>query len=247
MNLLLEKIIDSKKYKFYDYDAEKPYKPGEFNKNFKTQINDKVKEMPHMTLDAVLANSFLNGEYTTVKTTNDFYLYRIFGEYKCKNGEVKGAKVNGAFATTEFAESRIEVKIRLALDPQWMGTKMYEAKIHIPKGVILNIGIVAPIKTGGNITFDGGAEQILLPRNWSTKWIVGYRRVTISQLHQEPTYSSQKLFTQNDKLSLYPKSCPICSSTQIKTLSESERIEYSGSNGGKYMARYNCLACHLYW
>lgn len=52
----------------------------------------------------------------------------------------------GAFATTEFAESRIDVKMRLALNPQWKNALYVEEKIVVPKDVVINVGVVAPVK-----------------------------------------------------------------------------------------------------
>lgn len=247
MKLIIEQQINDKKIRVYDFDAEIPYKPGEFNKKYKTSLIDKVQVLPKMSLKKEIVESFLDCEYTTVKTIKDFYLYRIYGEYVCKNGEIKGAKKCGAFATTEFAESTIEVKERLALDPLWLSTKMYEVKIHIPIGVILNIGKVAPIKTRGGTTFAGGADQVLLPLNWSEEWIVGYRRVTLSQLHRKPEYSSHDPTQQTDKSMLYPHTCPICDSTNVQTLKDDEQIQYIGSKGRRYKARFKCLDCLLHW
>ncbi|WP_253286630.1 hypothetical protein [Virgibacillus sp. MSJ-26] len=55
-------------------------------------------------------NSFTDGEYRTVVTNEPVTVYRAFG------GD---AASQGAFATTSPAKSRIDVKIDLALKPEW--------------------------------------------------------------------------------------------------------------------------------
>lgn len=104
-----------------------------------------------------------------------------------------GAKQFGSFATTEFAESRIDVKMRLALDPQWKNALYIEEKIIVPKGIVLNIGIVASVKLLSGTILPGGAEQVLLPQNWNENWVVGYRYVTSEPLMEYPIYSSKKI------------------------------------------------------
>ena len=68
--------------------------------------------------------------------------------------------------------------MRLALDPAWFNTKMYEAKLLIPKDIVISVGIVAQVRLKTETVLSGGADQILLPREWPDSWIVGYRRVT---------------------------------------------------------------------
>lgn len=102
------------------------------------------------SLNDDLASTFLNKQYHTCKTLDELILYRVFGLYEQASGEVKGARSSGGFASTEFAESLIDAKERLALDPKWFSTKAYEEKILLPKGCIINVGIVSPVtlKTG---------------------------------------------------------------------------------------------------
>lgn len=123
-------------------------------------------------------------------TIDDIILYRVYG---LTPSGAAVAKQLGSFATTEFAESRIDVKIRLALNPQWKNALYIEEKIIVPKGVILNIGIVAPVKLLSGTILPGGAEQVLLPQNWSENWVVGYRYVTSEPLMEYPTYSSERI------------------------------------------------------
>lgn len=235
--------------KFYDFDAEQPYAPGTFNQKYKTVIEDKIEILPTQTeLPQAIKDSFLNKEYITVKTTMPFYLYRIYGQFRSKDGEkINGAAEKGAFASTEFAESAIEVKQRLALDPKWLSTRMYEAKILVPIGTILNYGIVAPVTTLGGTVLPGGAEQIVMPQNWPESWIVGYRRITLSQIHYEPIFSMDKISVINDKSTLYPHSCPICSSIDIIKFKDEEALQFTCSKGCTYRAHYKCNVCSLYW
>ena len=144
---------------------------GSTNQKFKTILNENnIKKIEKQHLPKGIANSFKNGEYNTYITTNEIVLYRVYG--LTPSGQA-GAKQFGAFATTEFAESRIDVKMRLALNPQWKNALYIEEKIVVPKNVILNIGIVAPVKLLSSTILEGGADQVLLPENWSEKWVVG--------------------------------------------------------------------------
>lgn len=235
--------------KFYDFDAEQPYAAGTFNQKYKTVIENKIAILPTKDdLPKTIKDSFLNSEYKTVKTTKPFYLYRIYGQFSNKDGtRINGASKIGAYASTEFAESLIEVKQRLALDPRWLSTRMYEAKILVPAGTILNYGIVAPVTTGGGTILPGGAEQILMPKDWSEDWIVGYRRVTFSQIHSEPKFSMDIVSVINDKSSLYPHNCPICGSLDITKFKDEEALKFTCSKGCTYFARYRCNECLLYW
>lgn len=136
-----------------------------------------------------IANSFKNGEYNTYITTNEIVLYRVYG--LTPSGQA-GAKQFGAFATTEIAKSRIDVKIRLALNPQWKNALYIEEKIIVPKNVILNIGIVAPVKLLSSTILECGADQVILPENWSEKLVVEYRFVTSEPLMDYPEYTMEK-------------------------------------------------------
>lgn len=82
--------------------------------------------------------------------------------------------------------------MRLALNPQWKNALYIEEKIVVPKNVILNIGIVAPVKLFSGTILEVGADQVLLPENWSEKWVVGYRFVTSEPLMDFPEYTMEK-------------------------------------------------------
>ncbi len=168
---------------FCDYDSLKHYDSGSFNSKYKTDLIGSIEEINKETLPDDIASSFLHKQYQTYKTLDELVLYRVFGLYSRTNGEVKGARSSGGYASTEFAESLIDAKLRLALAPEWFSTKAYEEKILLPKGSIINVGIVAPVTLKTGAVLPGGADQILLPRNWSEEdWTIGYRRVTTRQL-----------------------------------------------------------------
>lgn len=91
------------------------FESGSTNQKHKTDLTGKVREIKKDTLPEEVVSSFLNGEYKTYLTTDDIVLYRTYGRGYSKN---RGAGWNGGYASTEFAESRIDVKIRLALKPE---------------------------------------------------------------------------------------------------------------------------------
>lgn len=163
---------------------------GSTNQKFKTILDENnIKEVEKQILNKEITNSFKNGEYKTYITTDEIILYRTYG--LTPSGKA-GAKQLGAFATTEFAESRIDVKIRLALNPQWKNALYIEEKIIVSKNVTINVGVVAPVKLLSGTILEGGADQILLPPNWPEEWIDGYRFVTSEPLMSYPEYTKSK-------------------------------------------------------
>lgn len=116
-----------------------------------------------------IKESFLDSNYRTVITNRDIMVYRVFG------GQ---AEAGGAFVSTSPARNRIQAKVDAALLPNWRNTRMYEARIKIPKGTILQIGKVAPqtIESTGTI-LEGGVDQVLMPSGWSLNWIENIRLV----------------------------------------------------------------------
>ncbi len=163
------------------------FEAGSTNQKYKTYLTGKVREIKKDTLPDKVVSSFLNGGYKTYLTTDDIALYRTYGRGYSIN---MGATWNGGYASTEFAESRIDVKIRLALKPEWLNTRLVEEKILVPIGTKINVGIVAPVTLNTGTILVGGAEQVLLPRNWSKDWIIGYREVTSKPLMDYPEFFS---------------------------------------------------------
>lgn len=213
----------------------------------------------NQTFSDEVVRSFLNSKYDTYVTLEDIILYRIFGSFKNDTDnnyeKSKGAKINGAFASTEFAESIIDAKIRFALDPGWKNTKMYEAKILVPKYTEISIGLIAPVTLKSETVLSGQADQILLPRNWPQSWIVGYRRVTSRQLQQLPEYpyhvyeDISKDIGCINKSDLYGKVCPVCGFENITVLSPEQQFNIVGCKGNVYTMKYHCNndRCRYYW
>ncbi|MEC3907485.1 hypothetical protein VOI54_10680 [Tamlana sp. 2201CG12-4] len=132
-----------------------------FLKAFGTRIDDAVVDITKVDLPPSVANTFTDGAYRTVKTSEPVSLNRAFG------GD---AKLNGGFATTKVDATRSE----LALLDEWNNTMRFEAKIDVPSGETLNIGKVAPqTSSDGLQTLAGGGDEILMPQNWDAQNWVG--------------------------------------------------------------------------
>lgn len=158
---------------------------GSINQKYKTDLTGKVREIKKDTLENSDVSSFKNGEYKTYITLDEIILYRTYGRGYSKD---RGAKWYGRYASTEFAESRIDVKIRLALKPEWLNTRLVEEKILVPVGTKINVGLVAPVTLATGTVLEGGAEQVILPYDWPQEWIIGYRSVTSKPLMSYPQF-----------------------------------------------------------
>ena len=99
-----------------DYDALTTYEPGSFCSQHRTDLTGRIERV---NLNAITdmddLNSFLNQSYESYITTAPPILYRAFGAVKKDSGKIAGAWATGRFISTEFAESMIDVKNRLAL------------------------------------------------------------------------------------------------------------------------------------
>ena len=134
--------------------------------------------------------------------------------------------------------------MRLALDPVWKNPRMFEAKVLVPAGIVINVGIVAPITALTGTVFPGGADQVMLPHGLNEEWIQGCRRLAARQIFKEPNYPIAKpdpIILGDSK-----RICPSCCDTNTVKLDESERFEIIGVRGGKYT---HCLNenCGYYW
>lgn len=239
-----------------DYSTMKHYNSGEFNRKYKTKLEGNiVKINKEIIEDETILKSFMNESYETYVTINNLVLYRVYGRFKRKNQEkIFGAKLTGAFATTEFAESVYDVKMRMALDQLWGNPKMFEAKILLPTETTINIGRVAPVTSKSGTVFTGGADQILLPKDWPAEWVIGYRRVSMRQLQQVPTFKEgipkDEIMNVED---LYkPRTCPMCGSINNIIVYHGEDSDYGEDlceDGTTCIARYHCLEsdCLYYW
>ena len=244
-----------------DYDLIEHYESGTFCSKYKTELSDKIrKSKTSVPLSPQMRESFKNQEYTVYVTTAKITLYRVFGQIAASNkpGEtIKGARALGSFASTEFAESKCDSKMRLALDPAWLNTQMYEERLEVPKDQIIIVGTVAKITLKSGAILPGGADQIILPQNWPESWIQGYRRVTSRQLKSPPKYTLEKppLFDTKGaegeilKNKLFRPICPRCCSENTRKLTDEEQFTIIGSKGGIYTMFYTCLEedCQYYW
>ncbi|WP_246888907.1 hypothetical protein [Pseudomonas chlororaphis] len=137
---------------------------------YTTKIDDKVTVVEkNESVPGWIKESFLDSNYRTVVTNEDITVYRVFG------GK---ANAQGSFVSTSPSLNRIQAKIDAALLPEWKNTRVFEAEIVIPKGTKLDVGKVAPqtIKSTGTV-LDGGADQLLMPRDWPKEWIKSTRDV----------------------------------------------------------------------
>lgn len=239
-----------------DYDAIVHYAPGTLGSKYKTVLDGKLMETElDQSLRETDVKSFRDSFYRTYITTEPIVLYRVYGQYQ-KEKELPegkyphGARLQGRYVSTEFAESAIDAKLRLALDPSWMNTKMCEAKLLVPAGVKISVGVVASVTTKTETILPGGADQILLPAGWPKEWVQGYRRVTARQLQTMPFYWAE----EPDEISvgkgkLYPKLCPACGYPHIEELKPDEQFEIVGIKGGHYWMKRRCLnpRCAYYW
>lgn len=241
--------------RYCDYDAIIHYRPGEFASRFADDLMGKVEVIEQNNLEPWEVESFLDGKYETCISREPIVVYRLYGKYQKneslpKGAEASGAACNGRFVSTEFAESVIDAKMRLALNPSWKNTRMYEAKLVVPAGTIMNIGIVAPITLPTGTVLPGGAPQIMLPPAWPEAWIQGYRRISGRQLQIEPTYwPEEPEETVLGKKGLYPDICPRCCWPRTRRLAETERITVIGSKGRHYTLGRVCLnpECGYHW
>jgi filamentous hemagglutinin len=134
-------------------------------RTFKTKIDHNLVDADHVVLPEGIAKTFKNSEYATVTTSADVSVYRKFG------GGDGQAKANGGFAGTERNLGRDEI----AVYPRW-NTTQFEAEIVIPKGTQIHVGKVAeqPVRATSP-KYRGGADQVLLPRDYPDTWIKSIR------------------------------------------------------------------------
>lgn len=233
-----------------DYDSIVHYEAGTFAARFADDMEGKLIPVERERLESWEAESFLGGKYETYISQAPIVMYRLYGKYKKDEAQPSGARLGGRFVSTEFAESAIDAKLRLALKPGWKNTKMYEAKLIVPAGTRLTIGIVAPVTTPTGNVLPGGAPQIMLPENWPEEWVQGYRRVSGRQLQAEPVYWPEKPEeVALGKEALYPDICPKCCYPRVLPLRDDEQFTITGSRGGRYTMKKHCLNpdCGYYW
>ncbi|MDO4301292.1 MAG: hypothetical protein Q4D26_07880 [Clostridia bacterium] len=126
----------------------------------RTDIDDKVKELPKVELPLCVQDTFRGRNYRTVEAVEDLTLYRVYG------GE---ANKQGSYLTTQLPVDRMDTKIESALSPEWKNTREYYCEVHVPKGTIMNIGKVGEQRTIDNTLLKGGADQILVSPDFVDK------------------------------------------------------------------------------
>lgn len=224
---------------YCEYSKVSLYEAGEFNAKYKMDILAVAKSLiidpdNDYVVKIKAEDTFLNNKYIYLQLKMEVVLYRVFGVYR---DSVKAYR-DGNFFTSEFAESKIDVKQRLALLSEW-NTRMFEEKIVVPANTKIYYGIAAPqINVKSNTVYPGGAEQIIIEpseRVMIESWIKGYRFITARQLTKQPEYplkNIDEVITSKDKL--HPVLCPSC---------QSNLVVRNNING--YM--YECGSCHLVW
>ena len=241
--------------RYCDYDAIVHYQPGEFASKFADNLREKLEPTDLDALEEEQTRTFQDGKYGTFLTRLPLVVYRLYGKYQrtddtSRMPRATGARLGGQYVSTEFAESCIDAKMRLALDPGWHNTKMYEAKLVVPAGIKLYVGKEAPVTLRTKTILPGGAPQILLPENWPETWVQGYRRVSGRQIQIEPTYWPIKPDEiAQGKEKLYPNVCPRCCYPYVRKLGPDEAVTVTGSKGRSYTLRNCCLNpdCCYYW
>lgn len=88
------------------------FRAGSGNELYRTCLDGIIMPITKNELPQAIAESFLDSKYETYRVTEPLLLYRTFGTSPYSEN---GASINGSYATTEFAESKIDVKIRTAL------------------------------------------------------------------------------------------------------------------------------------
>ena len=130
-----------------------------------TKIDTKVSIVKQQKLPDSVAINFKNSNYQTVITNEPITVYRKFG------GGKNQAKLLGGYATTTSNASRQDT----AVYPKWSNSR-FEAQIEIPKDQIINIGKVGQQPVMSTIPkYRGGADQILMPRNYPISWVKSIR------------------------------------------------------------------------
>ena len=135
---------------------------------YSTKIDSKVTVVEKQELPSWLIDTYKDGQYRTVVTSEEITVYRAFGY---------NAEAGGAFATSNPIINRVQTKVDSAILPEWKNTLRYEAEIVIPQGTTLNIGRVGEQYTMSGARLAGDADQFLLPQNWDLNWIKSIRTI----------------------------------------------------------------------
>mgnify|MGYP001030963460 CR=1 FL=1 len=109
-------------------------------------------------LFAVQANTFYYSKYVTGATKTSLTFYRVFGNK---------ARLGGSYVSSSPIKNKALAQKENALLSEWGNSIAWEAKIEVPKGTIVSVGVVGPQASTNPPQFlPGGADQILLPFGW---------------------------------------------------------------------------------
>ena len=102
-----------------DYDTIVHYEAGTFASRFADDMKGKLVPAEKDKLEPWEVESYLDGKYETYISREPIVMYLLYGKYKKDEDEPVGVRLGGWFISTEFAESAIDAKQRLALKPGW--------------------------------------------------------------------------------------------------------------------------------
>lgn len=122
----------------------------------------------------VQGNTFYYSQYVTGSTRTKLTFYRVFGNK---------ARLGGSYVSSNPIKNKEHAQKENALLSEWGNSIEWEAKIEVPAGTIVSIGVVGP-QAGTNPPqfLPGGADQILLPYGWLKN--VGFQ-VAVRKLNAE--------------------------------------------------------------
>lgn len=119
----------------------------------------------------VQGNTYYYSRYVTGSTRNAITFYRVFGNK---------AALGGSYVSSNQIKNKAQAIKDNALLSEWGNTIEWEAKIIVPAGTIVSVGVVGP-QAGTNPPqfLPGGADQILLPYGWlkNTNFQVAVRKL----------------------------------------------------------------------
>ncbi|WP_157558527.1 hypothetical protein [Microscilla marina] len=143
----------------------------------KDQVKAEVKKLiTQANIYPVPANTFYYQQYATGSTNASFTtFYRVFGGV---------ATLGGSFVTLKPIKSKEKTIKESALITAWGNTVTWEAKIQIPKGTIISVGLAGPqLSTKSPPQFlAGGGSQMILPFGWikNARYKVAVRKLDAS-------------------------------------------------------------------
>ena len=119
----------------------------------------------------VQGNTYYYSRYVTGSTKSKLTFYRVFGNK---------ARLGGSYVSSQPVKNKVQVQKDNALLSEWGNSVEWEAKIEVPSGTIVSVGVVGPqVGTSTPQFLPGGADQILLPFNWlsNTSYNVAVRKL----------------------------------------------------------------------